>query len=530
MQPRRLPPSLIGGCLLLTTSQLTLLVLLFVLRQSLSLLSTWAVINAKLQLVIALPIMEKCVRFIFDRYLNSIGTPLRRKLRQEVLLHFQQCPNSVKKAEDMDALTQKITSAGWVLLSSLNWGIPSLADSAVSIFSAIWALVTFGYGHLIPLVAAIFAVYYVVYLRPKQQCLADIRKDRKELQKANDHKRKFVYASFQDGRATQKDISLLERPIEDKDQSFDIRWEEISWSISMVSSVMATMCLSQTSTQLFWATNTVLSEMVSAISGLAHFLNHLSARGKDWDNLAEWYKEHSNLVADPHQKPFPSSGLHIKLNTKQGKCVVKGRLSIKKGNAYMLVGPSGVGKTVALDAISGKDEGVRTRQFADCFLVCTQTSRDNLPRKGMTIREVFAGEQDDQLLKRLLTIVQMSERFSSYDEPYDGLSGGERMRVAVALAMYQCWSERKTVLVLDEPEQGLDAECQTTMLNQVIQWCKTSGKTLLMVYHGNALDVVQLRGIDVAWKFARNGHTTVMEQGFSDYVNTLREEALKKLQ
>jgi len=195
-----------------------------------------------------------------------------------------------------------------------------------------------------------------------------------------------------------------------------------------------------------------------------------------------------------------------------------------------LLAPSGVGKTVAIDAISGKDDGAGTRKFVDCFLVCTQTSRDNLPRKGMTIREVFAGEPDDQLLKRLLTIVQMSGRFSSYDEPYEGLSGGERMRVAVALAMYQCWRERKQVLVLDEPEQGLDAECQTTMLNQVIQWCKTNGKTLLMVCHGNALDVVQLRGIDVAWKFAKNRYTMVMEQCFPEYVKALREDALKKLQ
>ena len=449
--------------------------------------------------------------------LRHESSHVRKQLRQMVLEHFAGLPHSKKMGTDMDSLLNKITRAGWVLYSSITWGVPNVIDTIISLVSATWALIELGYLPYFPYAVCAFAGFYVLYYKPRKELLGTLRNQRKEEEKVIDNTRSFALAQLQEGESTPDAIAQLFEKEEHYDNQFDVQWEKIASAVSNITLMVAGSALSITIPSNFWAVKTVLDNMVSAISCTTHFVNNLSARGKDWDSIAEWYADNKDVIPDPKQKPLPAKGLRLTVNATKGECTVKGGISVPRGKVTILRGPSGCGKTVAINAVSGRDEGADTRQYMRKFLVCTQKSRDNLPTKGTSIQQIFDGAPADYI-RPLLNIVQLSSRFHDLDTPYEQISGGERMRLAVALEMYNCIKKGCQVLVLDEPEQGLDHDNQIAMLNGVIHWCKTKKITLLMVYHGNALDILSLEGVDTVWEFDKlPTHTQICEQPFAEY-------------
>ena len=61
----------------------------------------------------------------------------------------------------------------------------------------------------------------------------------------------------------------------------------------------------------------------------------------------------------------------------------------------------------------------------------------------------------------------------------EGLSAGERRRVALARALARVELGRAGLLVLDEPTAGLDADTEQTVLDAV----RASGASVLVVSH-----------------------------------------------
>lgn len=90
------------------------------------------------------------------------------------------------------------------------------------------------------------------------------------------------------------------------------------------------------------------------------------------------------------------------------------------------------------------------------------------------------GLSEEEIKERVYEAI----RFSGLDEsllqksPFD-LSGGQKRRVAIAgvIAM------RPEVLVLDEPAAGLDPRGRAQILEEVRQYQKTTGSTVIMVSH-----------------------------------------------
>lgn len=65
------------------------------------------------------------------------------------------------------------------------------------------------------------------------------------------------------------------------------------------------------------------------------------------------------------------------------------------------------------------------------------------------------------------------------DDDAEGLSAGERRRVALARALVRVEQAGAGLLVLDEPTAGLDATTEATVLDAV----RASGASVLVVTH-----------------------------------------------
>ena len=191
-------------------------------------------------------------------------------------------------------------------------------------------------------------------------------------------------------------------------------------------------------------------------------------------------------------------------------------LWLERGEHVSLVGPNGAGKTTLIEALAGRREldagKLRTghnvkigylSQHADelptgtarTVLEATQRLTRLTPNKARALlgRFMFSGEQAEK--------------------PLDGLSGGERRRLSLAILV----NSDANVLILDEPTNHLDLESREA-LEEALQ---AFGGSLLLVSHDRALlDAVGTR--TVAFE-DRSLHSYV--GGWPEYVRVREERA-----
>ena len=172
---------------------------------------------------------------------------------------------------------------------------------------------------------------------------------------------------------------------------------------------------------------------------------------------------------------------------------------IEKGELVVIVGPSGAGKTTALNILGGMDTATSGRVIVDGKEVTKLKNKELIGYRRDDIGFVFQFynlvqnltakenvELATQICKkslnpeRVLEQVGLKYRMNNFPSQ---LSGGEQQRVAIARAI----AKNPKLLLCDEPTGALDYKTGKQILKLLQDTARKENMTVLIITHNGAL-------------------------------------------
>ena len=174
-------------------------------------------------------------------------------------------------------------------------------------------------------------------------------------------------------------------------------------------------------------------------------------------------------------------------------------LSVSPGDFLGIIGPSGAGKTTALNILGGMDTATSGTVMVDGRNITHATERELVEYRRTDVGFVFqfynlvpnltalenvelaaqvcanALDAEESLCK-----VGLAKRLGNFPAQ---LSGGEQQRVSIARAI----AKAPKLLLCDEPTGALDYQTGKQILQLLQDTCRRDGITVIIITHNSAL-------------------------------------------
>ncbi len=181
------------------------------------------------------------------------------------------------------------------------------------------------------------------------------------------------------------------------------------------------------------------------------------------------------------------------------KALNKANLQIEKGELVVIVGPSGAGKTTALNILGGMDTVTSGEVIVDNKNISQLKNKElikyrredigfvfqfyNLVQNLTAIENVELATQickDSLNPEKIMKKVGLADRKNNFPSQ---LSGGEQQRVAIARAI----AKNPKLLLCDEPTGALDYKTGKQILKLLQDTARKENMTVIIITHNAAI-------------------------------------------
>jgi ATP-binding cassette, subfamily F, member 3 len=271
------------------------------------------------------------------------------------------------------------------------------------------------------------------------------------------------------------------------------------------------------------------------IDRLERFVTRFRAgtRARQAQSRAKKLQRMDRLTRDPRDgaalefafKPPERSGRvvfeleHGRIRAGEKLLLADAELWLERGEHVSLVGPNGAGKTTLIETLAGRREleagKLRTGHNVKVGYLSQHAEELNAGTARTVVEATthltgLTPNKARALLGRFMFSGEEAEK------PLDGLSGGERRRLSLAVLVHS----GANVLILDEPTNHLDLESREALEHALGEF---EGSLLLVSHDRALLDAVGKR--TVAFE---DGHLQSYVGGWPEYVRAREERAAER--
>ena len=182
-------------------------------------------------------------------------------------------------------------------------------------------------------------------------------------------------------------------------------------------------------------------------------------------------------------------------------------LKLEENQSYILFGPNGSGKTTLINAIMGiPGYEIKTKEIQFMGNDIAEKSVEERAKLGMSVSFQHPPEITGVKLSDLLKLClgkdsedQFSEEEERLIETFNltdflereinvGFSGGERKRAEILQIIFL----KPKLLLLDEPDSGVDVESLSIIANEIQRYVEKTGSSALIITHkGDILEYIE---------------------------------------
>lgn len=217
--------------------------------------------------------------------------------------------------------------------------------------------------------------------------------------------------------------------------------------------------------------------------------------GAAWSRVCAWYSRPAQYVAVAQEPDLemgvtkPALDFPVLEKPSWPGVHWTGEWRIGPG-VHIVEGPSGGGKSTIVNALTGQIEGMHIRgkwqpsNLRKRFALFYQALKAKMPFTDITVERLFsfATIKEIQPVAEACLIWELLCDLRFRQKIVRELSGGERTRVALAVKCLQARKDSGLIIVLDEPEQGLDPDPTAyEVMDNIFRMFK--GRIIVVVSH-----------------------------------------------
>jgi len=441
------------------------------------------------------------------RFIGSVLHDLSIKFWKEQYQRFDDMCYSDKTNMNTDYLREKQTGAWFSIRHTIEYGVPRVIKIVETTSLVLMAFIQTNSVVRCVIMVSIMMTYWWKVIKPYGPIRTSISKEGSKTRKNVASKVKLIMPFFAHHQMNQQELYEAVKP------SFEVekKWSNTDIAYGKHFEIDETLCLAVimfglVDSKIITLLYVVYQTFTNAIDNFFGFL--------DWYNdLEQRYDEYESLWTNkkfaplPDQKPYKGTLTIRDIQvTRPGFFIDQlVNLNLKQGDKVLIQGPSGGGKSTFLDALLGKipgltlNSGYKPECYLNNWVELYQSIKDNLPTSNITWRDLFFGEHDDSLIYHCLDLAKFNKDIKASCVPGSGermviqinnpldndingsVSGGEKMRLAIAIQMYRIIKTERDWVIMDEPEQCSDPPLAYQMITGILD--AFSDKTFLIVSH-----------------------------------------------